>query len=353
MNITHVGLGGGVGMIIAALAAGLPRVKSSVIWFGPGETSSPTAASATWAGSFNVVGLLRSVVTLWRMLRRQAPDVVIAHGLIPAIFTPWLAKLAGTKRVIVVEHGPQPTYTFAKSLLLRLAYPWVDWTVSVSRESQTWLRKNFSFIPAVKNSVIENGIDFDRFKDIPPRVERRPFVVSMIARLDEPQKDLLTPIAAMARLKQRNVDVHLRFVGSGNAVAKMLTMIRAEHLEQSVTIEPFRPDVEKVLSESNIALLSTHWEGLPLGVIEAMAAGRPVIASNVIGIRSIIVDGVNGWTYPENDAPALAKVIQQAHEHPSLQPLGEAAKELVKQRFSRDRMVSEYAQLVAQVVGQS
>jgi mannosyltransferase len=106
------------------------------------------------------------------------------------------------------------------------------------------------------------------------------------------------------------------------------------------------PDVAAWLERSTVLVHPARWEGFGLGVLEAMVAGLPVVASNVSSLPELVVDGETGYLVKPDDPPALARSVLQALERPSL---GAAGRERARQEFSVDRMAARTAELYARL----
>lgn len=159
--------------------------------------------------------------------------------------------------------------------------------------------------------TIANGVDTQRFirpiKDISCKQN---FVVTMVAGL-RVEKDHETLLKAMTYLP----DIYsLQLVGGGVKDAELKTLTSQLGLDNRVSFLGVRLDVPDILEQSDVNVLSSHWEGLSLSSIEGMASGRPFIASDVDGLREVV--GGAGVLFPHGDEKALAKSIQHLCEHP-------------------------------------
>lgn len=159
--------------------------------------------------------------------------------------------------------------------------------------------------------TIYNGVDTNRFsrpvKDI---TNQNNFVVTMIAGYRN-EKDHETVLRAMNILPD-NYRLHL--VGRGEKELKLKSYCKELGIDSRVLFMGPRMDVPSVLEESDINVLSSHWEGLSLSSIEGMASGRPFIASDVEGLREVV--GGAGVLFPHGDAKALANAIKDLCENP-------------------------------------
>ena len=152
--------------------------------------------------------------------------------------------------------------------------------------------------------VIENGIELKNFRKI-PSAKQYPHTLIQVSRFVE-GKDQDTVIGAMPLLPD---DVHLLLVGDGVRLEECKSLAERLGLHERVHFLGARSDIAQLLSMSNIAIQSSHWEGFGLTAVEAMANGLPVIASDVEGLKQV-VEGV-GLLFPHGDAEILAQEIER------------------------------------------
>ncbi len=138
-------------------------------------------------------------------------------------------------------------------------------------------------------------------------LRRRPAGLITVGRFQAP-KDYPTLVAALARL--REVPVSVRIVGGGPDLEAIASAVRAAGLEETVEFLGERDDVRALLAAADCFVLASHSEGLPLSVLEAMAAGLPVVASDVGGVHELVVDGETGTLVVPNEPHALAGALR-------------------------------------------
>jgi len=161
--------------------------------------------------------------------------------------------------------------------------------------------------------VIYNGVDTHKFihpiRDIS---ERSNYTITMVAGF-RPQKDQDTLIRAIKHLPS---NYRLRLVGEGEREAYLKKMCHELNLDDRISFMGARMDVPQILEQSDVVVLSSHWEGLSLSSIEGMASGRPFVASDVDGLRDIVRGA--GMLFPHGDDLVLARSIQELCENPEL-----------------------------------
>jgi glycosyltransferase involved in cell wall biosynthesis len=203
-------------------------------------------------------------------------------------------------------------------------------------------------LPAERVDVIPNGIHLGPFAAVEMRsfFERTAGIV-MVARFSR-QKDHATLLRAVALLRQRGVRPPVMLAGGGKPVHRRAVQALARELGLigQVRFLGICPNVPALLMQHQITVLSTHHEGMPLAVLEGMAAGCAVIASDVDGVRGIFDDGEQGCLVPAADPVALANAMESLLRQPAKAAmLGSAARAAVIERYAIARMNQRYRSL--------
>jgi len=182
-------------------------------------------------------------------------------------------------------------------------------------------------------------------------------VIGMLARV-APQKDYDTLVRAAARVVE--ADPNVRFVICGDCSANEASrdhyayvqgLLRESGLSDYFIFTGYRSDVPRLLAAFDISVLSTHFEGLPLVLLESMSYGKPMVATAVDGIPEVIVDGVNGFLTPHQDAAALAARLIELIQSPALaERLGEAGRQTVLTNFTAEKFARSVADLYGRIV---
>ena len=171
-------------------------------------------------------------------------------------------------------------------------------------------------------------------------------LVGVLGRL-VPIKDHATLFAALAALPE----VHLAVLGDGELRSSLEALSRELGIADRTHFTGWWPDVSSALADLDLVVLSSRNEGTPLALIEALAAGRPVVATDVGGVRSVVQDGETGWLCPAGDAPALARLVARALAEPVLAAgLAREGRHRVAERFGRDRMLADHRALYTELL---
>jgi glycosyltransferase involved in cell wall biosynthesis len=293
--------------------------------------------------------------SLFSLLARLRPDVVHSHHPQSLVYAAPPAKLL-RRAVVHTKHGVDID-TPRRLWLIRGTTLFVDALVAVSEETATIARDKRE-IASHRLRVIENGIDLDRFvADEKARRATRAelgipddaWVVGTVGRL-EPVKNHALLLRAMAPLCRSGA--HLILVGDGGERDRLSELSRELPGGPGMHLLGMRRDIPRLLQAMDAFAISSDSEGLPLALLEAMAASLPVVCTAVGGIVSVLEDGVTGLLVPAGDEKALANQLQRLRDDGALATaLGEAASELARQRYSLDRTVDRYEQLYRELLG--
>jgi len=283
------------------------------------------------------------------ILIKEDIDILHAHGTRALSNTLFPAKSLGIP-VAYTVHGwsfhQDQSFVVRKTRELSEKYltNQVDRTISVSNSNQ---RDGLDRFNMQRSQVINYGIDLNRFnaqnklKDLRAElgIQEGKTVVGFLVRMTI-QKDPFTLIKAIAEVAKETRDVQFLFIGDGDLKQQSIEMAEQLGVRDMVTFHPFRSDVPEVLNTFDIYTLPSLWEGLPIGMLEAMAMSSAIIATPVDGSKEAIQHEQNGLLVPCKDYKALASSILKLHFNPSLRKTyGDAARKTVEDRFDLKMMI--------------
>jgi glycosyltransferase involved in cell wall biosynthesis len=214
-----------------------------------------------------------------------------------------------------------------------------------------------------RSEVISNGIDRKRFSsegrspagvfgDIRAElgIPQDAVLVLFIARFTS-HKQPLTLMRAFRACLTVLPDMRLLLVGDGDQKTEGLRLAKEWGLESRIGFLPFRNDVPDILAAADIFVLPSLWEGLPIGLLEAMAMGKAVIATDVDGTREVVQDGRNGLLIPAGDIPALtAALIGLGGNEAKRNKLRAAARETVREQYDAEQMTRKIERVYCDVL---
>lgn len=286
---------------------------------------------------------LATIAALVRICREFRPDVLVAHGFSEHLWGRYAGLLAGVPHLVHVEHNTRERYTGWRRAQTRWLARRTSRIVGCSEGVRQVLLS--MGMPPTRTVSIANGIRTAPFvgaADVPPG-ERTPGIV-MVSRLSK-QKDHATLLRALAVLGTRGLRPALMLAGAGKARHRqgLERLVSELRLEGQVQFLGLCRNVPELLRSHRVAVLSTHYEGMPLALIEGMAAGCAVVGSAVPGVQEVIDDGVDGLLVRAGDPDALADALERLLRDEGLcNRLGRAAHERALHEFSRERMSANY-----------
>jgi glycosyltransferase involved in cell wall biosynthesis len=234
--------------------------------------------------------------------------------------------------------------------------PFFDRIIAVSEHVRRGIIKRVGVDP-VDVTTIVNGIDVTRFSGGGARTRcREEFgvpdgsrLIGVVARLT-PEKDHATLLEAFAIVSAQRSDVVLAIVGDGPTLAEAKETARRLGIEGLVRFTGSRLDVPDILSAFDLFAMSSKEEGLGITLIEAMAAGLPVVATAAGGIPEIVQDGVTGFIVPPGDSQGLADALLRGLSDDARgREMGEAGRRRAVERFSLTRMIGDYEKVYAEL----
>jgi glycosyltransferase involved in cell wall biosynthesis len=295
-----------------------------------------------------------------RFLARHRKAVLHVHHVWPAAdrYLVPLAQLAGVTAVIVTEHLVGFPHSTGQKWLKRRELSRADQVVCVSRAVAAMLERDYAF-DSDRGRVIENGVDAQgldrtqpRATDERPRVRARlgapddAFVWAFVGRL-EPQKGVDVLLDAFARAHGPGVDgarpARLWIAGDGSARPSLEARAKELGLDDRVRFTGAVVDASPIYWGADGFALLSRWEGLPLALLEAQAAGLPVVAAAAGGIPEAIRDGTTGLLVAKEDPAAAAAALARVERDAELaRRLGYEAARQAREEWSWERMVSAY-----------
>ena len=249
--------------------------------------------------------------------------------------------LAGVPNIIYTEHGRRVP-DLKKTIILDRIYSVITrHVICVSRELANYMARVVG-VSRGKISCVINGIDETKFVAARTPQPEHGGRLGIVARLS-PEKDLVTLLQAIRLVHERGVAVKLSVAGDGDERHRLELLTASLGLSGVVTYLGFQRDIQAMLKEIDIFCLTSLSEGTSISILEAMAAGKPVVATRVGGTPSIIADGVNGLLVPPQDPPAFADALMRLMSDRALRErMSSATLRAVQERFSLSVMTQAY-----------
>jgi glycosyltransferase involved in cell wall biosynthesis len=286
-----------------------------------------------------------------RLIRDTRVDLIHAHGTRAVSNVLWPGRAMKIPVVYTVHGwsfhaGQNPLIRFLRVAGEKYLTSKTDLNISVSLSNQQSGKK---YIPSFDSVVINNGIDQKKFNRQRPsenirkelNVGENELLILFIARFTEHKQPLIL-IKAFYEAVKIIPGIRLLMVGDGDQKEKALQMVKELSMNERIIFQPFRQDVPAVLAAADIYVLPSLWEGLPIGLLEAMAMGKAIVATNVDGTREIINDHQNGLLTEAGDVPALTNALVELCQNDSLRKKLEiSAPQIVNEQFNAVNMTKK------------
>lgn len=300
---------------------------------------------------------LAGLVRLSKFLLRQRYTIVHTHTSKGGFVGRLAAQISRVPVIVHTVHGfafhertPRCPRLFYSSLE-RIASRWCDRLVSVSEFHRRWALElgicNRSKILAIPNGIAPLPKPELARAELRRQlnVRERDFLILSMARL-APDKGLDSLIAAASLLLRVERGFQIVIAGDGPERVGLEELARSLGVSDWVTFLGFREDVSDLLAASDLILLPSLREGLSIALLEAMAAGKPIIATNIGSHRELAAQGEIARLVPPSDPPALCEAILQMAADPALRSrLGNNARAVFEHHYTEDRMLDTYKQL--------
>lgn len=317
------------------------------------------------------VSNIKSLVSIYMFLKKERFDIIHVHSPVASVLGRIAARLAGSPVIIYTAHGfyfhenmsawKRQLIVLVEKLTGRLC---TDMLFTQSHEDRDTAVKK-GIMPAKKVEWISNGIEVDRFPANAPDeglkrslgISPEDRIIGFTGRLVR-EKGIGELVQALNRLKKDIAGLKLLVIGDtlesdrDKSAKKWINdMITENGLENDIVLAGFREDLARFYGIMDVFVLPSYREGMPRSILEAMAAGRPVVATNIRGCREEVIDGVTGRLVPVKDSASLAEAIKEILSNKELAiKMGRTAMEVARENFNEkavlDKEVRVYRELI-------
>ncbi len=294
---------------------------------------------------------------VFRTLRELKPDIVHTRNL-PALDMLPVARMAGVRRVIHGEHGLDVLELTGRAQrytwLRRLTRPFVQQYIAVSQDLADWLESTIG-VSGEKITVIHNGVDTDRFcpgaapSNILPDgfAPEHTFIIGHVGRLEEIKDQRLLARAFCHMIELRpdlRSSLRLVIVGDGSLRSEIEAILADGGAKDLAWLMGFRDDAPDLYRAFDVFALTSKREGISNTILEAMASGLPVVATDVGGNSETVINGQTGILVPEDDPEAVAKaLLTYVDDREMAKTHGRAGRTHSEESFELSTMIDRYA----------
>lgn len=290
---------------------------------------------------------------LFRLCKQIRPDIVHTWGSMPSVYAVPIAKILGMKLVNgMIRDAPPKLKLFDKERIrLKFTFPFSDKIVSNSYAGLESYK-----VSSQKAICIHNAFDFERLKNLQDKdiLKRKTGiftdnVVGMVASFSH-KKDYATFLAAAEMVLEYRDDVTFLAIGDGENLEKCMAMVRPQVFSH-VKFLGKQSDVESFVNMFDIGVLATYSEGISNSILEYMALGKPVVASDNNGTRELVVNGKTGFLVTPNDIKDLHSKIKLLLDRKNLATrMGNRGRDQIARFFSLEKMTLSFIDLYKTLV---
>jgi len=308
--------------------------------------------------NINPVRDLRGLYKLYRFLRRSDYEIIHTHTSKAGFVGRLAAKLAGIPIIIHTVHGfafheeSRPLTLWFYASLERIASHWCDKIVTVSKFHRDWALKlgigNEEKVLAIPNGIPEERVAPNRSKEeIRKELNLTKEIVILSTGRLAPQKGLQYLIKSIPILFSKiKKSFKVLLVGEGPLEYYLKNLVKTLGIEQYVKFLGFRNDIGNLLSISDIVVLPSLWEGLSIALLEAMAAGKPIITTTIGSNLEVVRNEESALLVPSKSPESIAEAIIRLIDNRDLAiKLGDQARKTYEDKYTEEKMVNKYMEL--------
>lgn len=302
----------------------------------------------------------RTFIWLYRLMKKEKPDIVHTHTSKAGFLGRWAACIAGVPFIVHTPHGHVFFGHFntmaAKLFLLieRLTAIIADRMVALTEgERQDYIK--FCVAGSDRIVTIHSGVDVEHYMNVPVNMEAKKrslglnpngLVVGTVGWL-LPIKGPMHLLNAMGNIWQSRLDVELVFVGKGDLEGAIKQQALKMGVSEKVKVLGWRDDVHEIMPVFDLLVLPSLNEGMGRVLVEAMAAGKPVVASNVGGIPDLVHHGENGFLVEPGDETGLSVAIEKLLADENMRQAMGKKGQIAARDFSEEKMIQKIDSLYA------
>jgi len=363
---------GGPAIQVALLSAGLNKEKfySLVMTgtIGKGEGDMSYLLTKDSAGSLvipelqrepNIVKDIISFYKLCRLIKKEKPDIVHTHTAKAGTIGRLAATLTGVPLIIHTFHGHvfhsyfNPFKTNLFILIERILARCTDKIIVISERQKDEIKRYLKLNNEHKLALIPLGFDLDRFlgsekEDRGDRlreelnIPKEAIVIGAVGRLTAIKNyKMFLEVAKEIKKKNPNVIVKFLIVGDGELKGELVALSDKLGIKEDTIFTSWRKDIDSVYRAIDIVILTSLNEGTPVSLIEALASGKPVVATDVGGVRDVVENGKFGFVVSLDDVDAFSKAVSSLiNDREKKENFGLRGRDFVKKRYSKESLIS-------------
>lgn len=347
---------------VMQILAGMPSIDmiSSLLTIYAHDPDGEEPSFATFCADRRGRGDYFFLMRIVRAIRMYRADIVHTHTHVGRYWGRAAAVLAGVRHIVHTEHNPcDKRRTSFERVADGILHRSTERVITFFPEQATHLSKNDD-IPRWKIAVIPNGLPLPVAQGV--RADARAkidagegrFVIFHVGRMEYQKNQALALDALGAVRPDLRKRVLLCFAGAGENEHTLRERCRELGLDACVRFLGYRNDVRELLAGADLLLMTSWFEGMPLTLMEAMAAGVPVVTTPWTGARTMLGDGIFGFITPGYDAASVAGTVERAADHDNIRNgIAASARAHANSAFDISRTIAAHVELYRELGGLS
>lgn len=295
---------------------------------------------------------VKAIFEVRKVLKSIQPDLIATHSSKAGIIGRIVGWSLGIPTVFTA-HGW--SFTDGVPIRKKWLYRWIEKMIGLISKGvitvsayDKQLAVKYAIVPERKMVAIRNGVHDIEYERRTKSRDGVP-VLCMVARFT-PQKNQLRLLQVLKQLDE--MEWKLYFAGDGPLLPGAKRVAEQKNLDDRVVFLGDREDIDELLRQSDLFVLVSEWEGLPLSILEAMRSGLPIIASDVGGVKEAVVQAENGFVVQKDDVKDLEDKLRLLLEDPVLrQEMGDRSRRLYEEQFTFERMYQDTITFYEKVLG--
>ena len=374
MRIAHIGTSMSLNQVVLGQMVRLLERGHEVVALCPDDEWAAAIKSAgvrvipTPFRRHDPLATIRAGIEVWLINRKERFDVIHTHNTLPGIVGRIIARLSGTRAVVHTCHAwplHEPhgwAHGWALRALERLAAKAAHAILFQNEDDMKSLLSS-KIVSGSKATLIGNGINVGAIRrrvarDARGKIRRElgisddAFVIVVVARLEPPKGHfLLLEVLKEYLANEKTRELVALLVGDGMERDSLESKAAEYDLGNVARFTGFREDVADLLAASDVSVLTSRFEGVPRALMESMASGLPVVATDVPGTRSLVRHGETGLLVSYGDVSGMVAALRQVVDDPDLaRRMGRAGQRLVESRFDEERYVDRITEVYDHLV---
>lgn len=296
-----------------------------------------------------------TILNLIAILRKKKIDVILTNMDKELRLSGIAALFTGVKAVICRKGIDYP---LKNKLRYRFTYnKLASATVANSQATKKTMLKNAPWLNQNRIYVIYNGIDPQPFStentnDIRTElgISQESPLIGFVGRLNV-QKGMIYILQAFEQVLKEIPTAQLLIAGEGDLEEEILNTAKEKGMQNNISLIGFRDDIPNIMRTIDLLILPSVWEGFGIVLIEAMAAEKPCVTTNISSMPEIVIDGKTGYVVPPKDADKLSDAIINLIRDPlKSKKMGSEGKKVVRAKFTLQKMIDQYEQLFSEYI---